>query len=191
MTLDAATFVDEALARLRHASSERDDDLRNVQLATVSADGHPHLRTMVLRGFETADPPCLEVHSDARAAKVHDITDGRDRVSLLAWSSAEQLQLRFEGEATIHRGDALARDRWGGLSDGGRMPYGLRADPGSVILDPSDQRHLPPDGQARLFVVLRIAIASVDVLRLGAHGTQSRALRHFDEAGAPSHWIGA
>ncbi len=186
-----AAFIDEALGRLERALSERGDDLRNVQLATVSADGRPQLRTMVLRGLERQHPPRLELHSDARAAKVRDIAEGRGRACLLAWSSAEQLQLRFEGVATAHHDDALARERWDGLSDGGRKPYGLRADPGSAIDDPSDQPHLPPDEQARQFVVLRLAVASVDVLRLGAHGAQTRAFRRYDGAGDRANWIGA
>ena len=191
MTPDAGPFIDDAFARLERALSEHGDDLRNVQLATVSADSRPQIRTMVLRGFERTDPPCLEVHSDARAAKVRDIAAGHDRVCLLAWSGADQLQLRFEGSAAIHHGDPIARARWDALSEGGRKPYGLRAQAGSAISDPSDQPHLPPDEQARQFVVLRITVASVDVLRLGAHGAQSRAVRRFDGEGGAPHWIGA
>ena len=187
MTQDAGSFVDSALKCLERALSERGDDLRNVQLATVSVDGRPHIRTVVLRGLERA-PLVLEVHSDARAGKVRDIVEGRNRVSVLAWSSAEQLQLRFEGSATIHHDDAIARARWIALSEGGRKPYGLRADPGSAITSPSDQAHLPPNEQARQFVVLRIGVASIDVLRLGDHGAQSRAFRRFDDQ---ARWVGA
>ena len=190
MTQDAGSFIAEAFSCLDRALSQRGDDLRNVQLASVAPDGRPQIRTMVLRGFERTAPPWLEVHSDARAAKVHDIT-GDGRVSVLAWSSAEQLQLRFMGEATVHRGDALARDRWDGLSDGGRKPYGLRATSGAVIPDPGDQPHLPPDEQARQFVVLRIQVASVDVLRLGEHGAQTRARQCFDSADAEPRWTAA
>ena len=85
------------MGHLERAVSERGDDIRNMQLATVSADGRPRLRTVVLRGVELTAVPSLEVHSDARAEKVRDIAAGRDHVALLAWSSAEQLQLRFEG----------------------------------------------------------------------------------------------
>ena len=191
MTQDAAAFIEEALGRLGRALGERGDDLRNIQLATVTADGSPQLRTMVLRGLERRQPPCLEVHSDARADKVRDIAAGRDRVSLLALASEAQLQLRFEGVAAAHRDDALARERWDSLSEGGRKPYGLRADPGSVIAAPSDQPHLPPDEQARQFVVLRVTVASIDVLRLGAHGAQTRAFRRYDGAGDRANWIGA
>lgn len=191
MTPDAGSFIDDAFDCLERALTERGDQLRNVQLATVSAEGRPQVRTLVLRGFERTDPPCLEVHSDARAAKVRDIAAGHGRVCLLAWSGADQLQLRFEGSAAVHHGDALARARWDALSEGGRKPYGLRAEAGSPIPDPSDQPHLPPDEQARQFVVLRITVASVDVLRLGAHGAQSRAFQRFDGLAEPPHWIGA
>lgn len=189
METSAVSFIEAALSTLERAVRDRDAALRNIQLATVSPDGRPGLRTLVLRGFERA-PACLETHSDARAGKVRDIAHA-SQVSLLAWSPAERLQLRFEGSARLHCGDAVAGARWDGLSLDARKAYGLRATPGSEIADPEDQPHLPPGEQFEQFTVILISLASVDVLRLEPEGGQTRALGRFTASGMTGTWIGA
>ncbi len=185
----ALSFVGNALSALRHALHERGSELRNVQLATLSPDGRPGIRTVVLRGFERM-PPCLEMHTDARAAKARDVA-GDGRVSVLAWSADEQLQLRFDGTARLHRDDEVARRRWDALSPNGRNAYGLRSDPGRRIEDPEDRTHLPGDEQFRCFAVILVSPDSVDVLRLGPEGAQTRAAGRFDGSGLSAEWIGA
>ena len=189
MTTPALAFVEDALAALERALHDRASDLRNVQLATASPDGPPGLRTLVLRGFSRASATA-EMHTDARAAKARDIARA-PHASLLAWSSAEQLQLRFEGTARLHRDDDLARARWDTLSPRARAPYGLRAYPGAPVAAPGYHAHLPPDEQFRQFAVILLALATVDVLRLGPHGEQTRARARFTPAGLDAAWIGA
>ena len=182
-------FVDDALAALERSVRDREGDLRNVQLATVSPDGTPSLRTLVLRGFERS-PPCAEVHSDARAAKVRDIA-ACDTVALLAWSAADHLQLRFTGTARLHREDELARARWDRLPPAARAPYGLLADAGTPIDDPASQPHLPDAQRFARFVVVRVALTGLDVLRPGPDGAQTRAAGRFTPAGIEAGWVGA
>lgn len=184
----ALSFVEAALSALERALRERGSDLRNVQLATLSPDGAPGLRTVVLRGFERM-PAGLEVHTDGRAAKARDV-DGDERVSLLAWSAEEQLQLRFEGTARLHRDDDVSRARWDALSPSARNAYGLRSDPGRRIDDPEDRSHLPEHEQFRRFAVILVSPASVDVLRLGPEGAQTRARGRFTGSGLVAEWIG-
>lgn len=181
-------FIDSALAALQRALHDRDSPLRNIQLATVSPSGRPGLRTVVLRRFERS-PPRAEMHTDLRAAKVRDIASARS-VVILAWSPADQLQLRFEGDAIVHRGDEVARARWDALPPGARKPYGLRADPGIPVADPGDQAHLPPAEQFGQFGVVSVALAAVDVLRLGPGGSQTRAAGRFTPAGLTAEWVG-
>ena len=173
-------FVDEAFATFEHGLSERGHAFRNAQLATVSPEGRPGLRTVILRAFDRT-PPTLEFHSDARAAKVRDIGHA-SHVALLAWSAGDRLQLRFEGTATLHRADDLARTRWDALSETARAPYGLRATPGHAVATPDGLDHLPPTERFQQFTVVRIALTSADILRLGDAGRQTRATTRFDQA---------
>ncbi len=187
MQTPALAFVEDALSALERALHERGAPLRNVQLATASPAGPPGLRTLVLRDFSRA-PATAEMHTDARAAKARDIALA-GQVTLLAWSSTEQLQLRFEGTARLHRDDDAARARWDTLSPAARATYGLRTTPGTPIDDPHGLAHLPPDEQYRQFAVILIALAEVDVLRLGPGGQQTRARGRFTPSGIAAGWI--
>ncbi|MBE7211271.1 MAG: pyridoxamine 5'-phosphate oxidase family protein [Gluconacetobacter diazotrophicus] len=183
------SFLDAGLATLERALVERGNDMRNVQLASLAADGGPELRTLVLRGF-TREPAEAELHSDARAGKVEEIArDGR--VALLAWSAEARLQLRFSGTARLHRNDPVARARWDSLSEGGRRPYGFRARPGTPIADPRDQPHLAEEQRFERFAVILVALDTVDALRLGEHGEQWRAAGRFGTAELGARWVGA
>ena len=189
MPASPTTFIEDALSVLKRALHDHGSDLRNVQLATVSAAGAPEVRTLVLRDF-TWPPGRMEMHSDVRAAKVPAIL-ATDRVAVLSWSAAEQLQLRFTGTACLHRDDALTRDRWETLSDRGRAAYGTVAIPGTGIPDPDDRPYLEPDERYRQFGILLVTLGSVDILRLGPEGRQARAMGRFGADGLRAEWIGA
>ena len=186
---DASAFVEAALSALERALHARGHELRNVQLATTAPEGRPGLRTVVLRDFQRA-PFRAEIHTDARAAKVREISYS-GHVTLLAWSAADRLQVRFEGVARLHRGDDVARDRWDALSPGARKPYGLKACPGTPIASPDDQPQLPAGEQFQQFTVIRIALSTVDILRLEAEGGQTRACADLRAAPFEARWVGA
>ena len=188
MHTTALCFVDAALSALERSLHDRGSELRNVQLATLTPEGRPGLRTLVLRGFERF-PGCAEMHTDARAAKARDIAR-TPSVTLLAWSAADQLQIRLDGEARLHRDDELARSRWDALSPNARNSYGLRSEPGAPIADPDEQSHLPPDQQFGQFAVILVSLTCLDVLRLGPEGSQTRARGRFAASGIEVRWSG-
>ncbi len=184
----ASAFIDAGLSAFERALHDRGSDFRNVQFATVSPEGRPGLRTLIVRGFERS-PACIELHSDARAGKIREIAHAR-HVAILAWSSADRLQLRFDGQAILHRADTLARTRWERMSENARRAYGLTADPGRPIASPGDQSHLSPDNQFDQFCVIMISLLSVDVLRLEEDGGQTRAVGRFERSDIEAAWIG-
>lgn len=181
------SFVEAGLSALQRALQDRGNELRNIQMATVSPEGRPDLRTLVLRDLQLL-PASAEVHSDARAAKVRDIAV-TDRVSLLAWSSADRLQLRLGGIARLHRGNDVARARWAALSPKARDAYGSQAIPGAEIKSPGDQHHLSPKEQFLQFTVILVSLDTVDVLRLEPDGGQTRASGRFTPAGIVACWV--
>ena len=188
MQASALSFIEGALSALEHSVQEREGELRNIQLATVSPEGHPGVRTVVLRDFQRS-PAGAEIHSDARAAKARDIAHA-DHVTFVAWSAEDHLQLCFKGTARLHRDDEVARDRWDKLSEKGRGTFGLRAEPATEISDPEDQSHLPPEEQFQQFTVILVSVTSVDVLRLGEDGDQTRAYGTFNSSTIEAKWIG-
>ena len=188
MDTDALAFINDALTTLEQALHDRGSDLRNLQLATLSPEGRPGLRTIVLRRFDRT-PPTAEFHSDARAAKCRDVAYAQS-VALLAWSAPDKLQLRFEGTARLHRADDLARARWDDLSPNARNAYGLKSFPGHTVAAPGGDAHLAPDEQFQQFAVLIVTLSNVDVLRLEGEGGQTRAYGRFMPSGLEASWVG-
>ncbi len=188
MQTSALSFIETALSTLEHSVGERSGELRNIQLATVSPDGRPAVRTAVLRTFDRATATA-EIHTDARADKARDIAHA-SQVSFVAWSGDDHLQLRFDGAARLHRDDDVARDRWDKLPPKGRDTFGLRAEPGTPIADPEDQSHFPDEEQYRQFSVILVSLASVDVLRLDPESGQFRAAGRLAPAIVEARWIG-
>ncbi len=187
MHMTSREFIEAGLEALDASVRDKQGDLRNIQLATVSPAGHPAVRTLVLRRLERS-PPVAEMHSDARADKVRDIAnDGR--VMILAWSAEEHLQLRFEGTAVLHRDDDVARSCWDALSANARNTYGLRAASGTPIEDPEGLEHLPEQEQYEQFTVILVSLASVDILRLEPEGRQTRAIGRFTADGMTASWV--
>ncbi len=90
----------------------------------------------------------------------------------------------------MHRDDDVSRDRWDKLSTKGRDTFGLRAEPGTPIADPEDQSHMPPEEQYLQFTVILVSLTSVDVLRLGPDGDQTRAHGLFTSSSIEAEWIG-
>ena len=188
MEASALSFIESALSTLEHSVQERSGELRNIQLATISPDGRPAVRTAVLRAFDRAGA-MAEIHTDARADKARDIASA-SAVSFVAWDGAEHLQLRFDGAARLHRDDDVARDRWEHLPDKGRVAFGLRAAPGEPVADPEEQSHLPGEEQFRQFSVILVALTDIDVLRLEPEGRQTRARARFGAPDLAAAWIG-
>ncbi len=181
---DAGRFIADALDRLGAAVADRDAPLRNLSLATVSAAGTPRLRTVILRALDR-DPLQVTVFTDQRAGKIADITAHKP-VEMLAWSAPDGLQLRLRGLAALHgAGCDVARRAWAGLSPGGRNAYGLDATPGSTIGAPDQPRPLPDRERKGFFAVITVGVDHLDVLRLGPHGAQTRAVRD----GSGDRWV--
>ncbi len=181
---DAGRFIADALDRLSLALEDRSSPFRNLALATVSAAGAPRVRTVILRAVER-DPLRLTVFTDVRAGKIADIA-AEGRVSLLAWSEPDRLQIRMEGRATVHGpGCDVARGFWDALPPHGRAAYGLDATPGTAVAAPDAPHGLTDGERAGFFAAVAVQATLVDVLLLGPHGAQTRALRD----GTGAWWV--
>ena len=173
---DAGRFIADAIGHMAVALDDRNSPYRNLALATVTADGSPRVRTVILRALDR-DPLALTLFTDTRAGKIAEIAS-EGRVSLLAWSEPDRLQLRIEGRATVHGpGCDAARRFWDDLPPHGRTAYGLDAAPGTMVAAPDAPHGLPDAERASFFAAITVSAECVDVLRLGAHGTQTRAVR--------------
>lgn len=90
---------------------ERDHPFHTPVIGTVSADGAPTLRVVVLRRFWRKNPRGLAFHTHIGAPKIAEIRNNPG----VAWSlyhPQEKFQIRVKGTATIHTDDELADEQW-------------------------------------------------------------------------------
>lgn len=137
-----------------------------MQLATVTADGQPSLRTVVIRQFLPA-LPALRFTADRRSAKMQDIA-AQPQVALLAYDAARRVQLRLAGTAQ-RVDDAQQRGAaWRALRPHSHALFQSPVRPGSVIAHPDDA--LPASAQKagtgpdEHFALVQITLHSVEWL---------------------------
>ncbi|HKL62346.1 MAG TPA: pyridoxamine 5'-phosphate oxidase family protein [Woeseiaceae bacterium] len=164
-------------------------------LGSIEA-GAPHLRTVVLR---SADRGACRVlcHTDARSAKARQIDAGAP-VSWLLYDPQRKVQLRLQGQAAVHAGDALAEQRWRASAAGSRRCYLVEPGPGAVLASrgstlPEALRHRRPEAEETApgwanFAVVAAAVESIDWLHLTADGHRRARFRRRAD-GWESDWI--
>lgn len=133
---------------------------RFIALATQGADG-PANRLVVIREADRA-AATVTIYTDAASVKIGEL-HGDPRAALAYWRSADQIQVRLEGQIGITTGDAL-RDEWEALTETQRGNYGVMPPPGTPV-DASDAYARVPDFDK--FARLQFAAHSIDIVYLG------------------------
>ena len=150
-------------------------------LATHSADG-PQARVLVLRACDVASRT-LTFHTDTRSAKMPELAID-PRVALTFYDAARKAQVRINGTACVHAGDALAHQRWAASRPSSLRCY-LGAQPGAVSAEPTSglPAHVvgrEPEltelvGAEPYFAVIEVTVQRLEWLHLHTRG-QRRAL---------------
>ena len=162
---------------LSRGVADRTHPARHPTLATISPDGWPEVRTMVLRG---ADPIAgsLTAHTDLHSAKIASLRK-TPRAALHIWSEADRLQLRLTCSVTLRHGAAVA-DIWTQVPDLSRQSYGITPAPGTPIKLALDYIKAP---DAATFTVLDFIVVHIDALHLGPAHRRARFVRADDWQG--------
>lgn len=167
----------EVWTRLTRGVHDRHAPARHPTLATVSLQGKPQARTVVLRAADKT-AGTLDIHTDLRSAKVGDL-QVTPFAALHVWDSSAHLQLRLEAQVTILTGrdvDAI----WDGVPVVSRLSYGITPPPGQPIARALDYKKVSDAGS---FVVLRLEIVTIDALHLGPNHRRARFDRQSDWTG--------
>lgn len=187
---DLAAFRAEAWGRLGEGAERGRSPFHTPALATVDAQGHPRLRTVVLREADGA-AGTLRFHCDARSDKAREIAAG-SMAALHVYDAGTKLQLRIEGSARLHRDDALAEAAWAGSRAMSRVCYGVDPAPGTPLSRGGAYTMPDEDPDARLgrenFCAVVVRAMRLDLLYLDRRGHR-RAV--FARAGEEwrGHWV--
>lgn len=152
----------------------RTSAFRNVVVATTGTDGRPHARIVVLRAVD-GETGLIEFHTDARSAKVGELTRS-GAVELLFWDPVSSVQIRVSGLATLHEpGSEEAARALAPIPDAGRVKYRTDPAPGTVIAAPDMLDQADAGSVVERFTLVRVHAQAIDFLRL-VDGSQRRAV---------------
>ncbi|WP_239447427.1 pyridoxamine 5'-phosphate oxidase family protein [Parasphingorhabdus marina] len=179
--------LEKAWELLSEAVSDRRSPLHMPAIGTVTEEGLPSQRIMVLR---SADPEKrqLRFNTDARVSKVRDIGNGAP-VSVLGYHPEAKIQLRLTGTGHIHRDGPRADAAWDQASLYGQRCYLAEPAPGSAVEEatsglPADIEGRKPTEEQVEPARANFAILLVDVVRIEwlylAHTGHRRAASTWD-----------
>lgn len=146
---------------LSQGVSDRRAPARNLTMATVSPEGWPEARTVVLRAFDGA-AMTLDVHTDLTSNKISSLA-ANARAAFHVWEPDLKVQLRNSCEVEVLKGEAV-RPLWEKVPDPSRQSYGITPPPGTPI---GDALAYVKEPDPATFAVLRCEIAHIDVVHLG------------------------
>ena len=175
-----AVFYRAAWDQLGRGVADAKHPARTPTLATISANGFPAQRTVVLRAADRAAAD-VEIHTDTLTPKVEELRVN-NRAALHVWIRKSMLQLRLEVCFDILTGLDV-EERWNAVPPASRISYGTHPVPGQPIAGPFDYEK--PDEQAR-FAVLKGHVQRIEVLYLGAKHQRALFKRNDDWCG---QWI--
>jgi pyridoxamine 5'-phosphate oxidase len=193
--LDAA--LKEGWRMLSAGVVNRHSSFHHANIATVTEDGRPNNRVMILRG---ADPALriLRFHTDRRSHKFAELYKN-PHICALVYDPIEKIQLRLDGKVSLHTDGAIADDAWERSRAMSRACYSIMPSPGTSIEAGDDfkviglnfQHEDTETGQEgrENFAALIIHVQKMEWLYLAAAGNR-RAAFSWDEAGRVSgQWL--
>jgi len=174
------SLLDQVWKRLARGVADRRAPARHPTLATVSTDGMPQARTVVLR---SADPTTAiaTIFTDRYADKVDDVR-AHPHAALHVWDNIAHLQMRLLADVAIKTGPLL-EPIWDNLSHHARQCYGFQPASGDPIPDGLGYTKSP---DVAAFAMLELTIQRMDILHLGYQHRRAEFLRNDQWAG---QWI--
>ncbi len=157
---DPGDLLAQAWQHLARGVADRRAPARHPVLATVSPDGLPEARMVVLRAASES-AGTLEIHSDSETPKVAALR-ARPVAALHVWVPKARLQIRMSAEVEILTG-AQVMAQWEKVPCAARVSYGTEPAPGKPIAQAHD--YAQPGDPAR-FAVLHCILSRMDLLQL-------------------------
>ncbi len=193
---DLDRIWDKAWSMLERAVVDRRAAGHTPVLATVSPDGMPQARTVVLRATDRASRQ-LRMHTDMRSGKVEDLAV-TPKAGVLVYDKGQKIQLRLSGAARVETAGAGADAAWDASRLTSRRCYLAPVGPGTDVAGPTSG--LPPVFEDRppteaeswqgrgAFGVVLVTVTRLEWLFLAARGHRRCV---FDWADGPvtSRWL--
>lgn len=167
---DLAAVRQAAWDMLVRGALSRKSAFHQATVATVTPDGFPAARTVVLREADRG-AGVLRFHTDTRSNKFAELSKNPACV-LHFYDHGAKIQVRARGTATLHNEDGVTRPIWDAMADMSRDCYRQPVGPGEALSGPggADGARLDHEAGYAHFVVVRVAVEALDWLYLAAKG---------------------
>ena len=158
---DLSEFLDQAWLLLTRGVVDAKFASRNPTFSTISEEGFPTMRTVVLRRADRVSN-CLEIHTDLKTNKVFSLKKS-NFAGLHFWIPKAKFQIRASVVVDILTGPKV-EDEWHQIPARSRVSYGSIPCPGIAIKSPFEYQKIPKQDN---FAVLKCDIRELDLLYLG------------------------
>jgi len=129
------------------------------------------------------------MYTDYRSDKCEELQQSSSS-SLLFYHPTKKLQVRVTGEASIHRGDALARKEWDKVQGEAVSAYTSTKAPGSEINSPEESYEWTDPDDQNYFSVIRIKPHTIEALQLNrSEHLRIRFLLNEDQNIQKAQWL--
>ncbi|PEN14979.1 pyridoxamine 5'-phosphate oxidase [Longibacter salinarum] len=179
---DLDEVCDLVWSEIEAGASDPSHIFRTPTFATTGGK-QPQVRTVVLRAADRQERHLI-FHTDRRTGKTDDIRSG-GRIAWHVWDPERSIQIRLQGDASIHTSDDVADGMWASEPAANLAHYLKSEAPGTGVSAPNDglPGHLSSHewseddvaaGRSN-FAVVRTVIDQIDALHL-LRGNHQRAV---------------
>lgn len=158
---------------LQRATQDRHHEWRTPVVATVTADGLPQARTVVLRQAD-AKLARLHIYTDSRSPKVAELT-AKPAATLVFWSKRLSWQLRVRADMSVQTSGADVQAVWARVSQSAAAGDYLSASAPGDALSAEQASGSEPTGTHHL-AILTAQVQEIDWLELSRSGHRRAVL---------------
>lgn len=148
----------DGLKQLANALIHKKRPFRYFTLTTVSLDGSPHSRTVVLRGFDSKKFT-FSIYTDSRSEKIKEL-DNDQRAEFLFYDSNQLLQVTVKASLIDRK---VSKVKFENLPEPSKRDYSSIQQPGAAVKAPDSVQYNYNKGH---FVELQFQASEIEYLKL-------------------------
>jgi len=189
-TIHLQEVLDAAWSLIEAGVHDRRSSFHLPTVASISSEGLPAMRTVVLRGVDVANR-VLRFHTDRRSAKFSELSV-HPRIALHFYDASIKTQIRLEATAELHVEDPLAVAAWEASRPFSRLCYAADIGPGMEVASPPaapTPRDAERDSGFGNFCLVIAAVHHLEWLHLAAAGHQRAAFDWVGEGPPSARWL--